>query len=459
MNTKRMLCAALAVTTAASLMLSGCERKEAGKSAVTTVSIWTGDGGSKAVMTELVNEFNNSVGKEKGIKIEYEVKEGDIKEQIELALTTDQAPDLFIADQTQKYAESGYIAALEDLPGGKELIERYDPSELREYSHTYKGKTYYLPFSRNLYGLIYNKDMFKAAGIVDEKGNAKPPETYAELRETAKKLTDVYKKQFGIIFPLKWGSWLNQEVVSSLMSSYGRNYYIPNEGKYDFSIMKEPLETIMGIKKDGSCYPGAENIDNDVARARFAEGNIGMKYGVSWDVGVLNDQFPAKCDWGVAPLPTADKEHKYMQHSSVGIGPYINAKSVKTKDADKIMEVYKWYHSDELAKELYEKGAYIPWDYSIIKGVKLKNAKKGWKEFAALGDISVTSPIMLRCDLSGKTDIGVMFLNDVWSQKSSVDSFISKATANYTDGAKKYKELNPDYDTSIAITEKWNTER
>ncbi|UKI36826.1 MAG: extracellular solute-binding protein [Clostridiales bacterium] len=35
------------------------------------------------------------------------------------------------------------------------------------------GKTYSLPFSAATRGLVYNKDMFKAAGIVDEKRRGK----------------------------------------------------------------------------------------------------------------------------------------------------------------------------------------------------------------------------------------------------------------------------------------------
>lgn len=32
-----------------------------------------------------------------------------------------------------------------------------------------------------------------------------------------------------------------------------------------------------------------------------------MKFGASYDYGVLTSQFTAKCDWGVAPLPAKPK--------------------------------------------------------------------------------------------------------------------------------------------------------
>ena len=83
------------------------------------------------------------------------------------------------------------------MPGGKELVAKYD-GHLSYFTHTYKDKTYCLPFSTNTYALIYNKDMFKKAGLVDENGEPKAPETFDELREY-----DKTRKEFGIILPLK----------------------------------------------------------------------------------------------------------------------------------------------------------------------------------------------------------------------------------------------------------------
>jgi len=449
----------LAFVIAISAFLCGCSEKSATDGGITTITMWSPDAGSKAVMSELIEEFNNTIGKENNIKFDYQVKEGDIKEQIDLALTTDQAPDLFITGDMQKHSENGHIIALEDVPGSEKLLDRYGEGDLREYDHTFSGKTYCLPFSRNTYGLIYNKDMFKKAGIVDENGEPTPPETFDELREYAKRLTNKSKKEFGIIFPLKWGSWLNQEITCNLMSAYGRSYYVPTTGEYDFSILQKPLEMVMGIKKDESYYPGAENIDNDVARARFAEGGIGMKFAVSWDVGVLNDQFPAKCDWGVAPLPVADKNDKYMQHCSQSTGPFINKKAIETKGAENVLLVYEWFHSDDVLRKLYEGGVYIPWDYDIIKDVKLKDAKTGWEDFAALNEISVLDPILRSSDVTGKTSLGTLFLNDVWTEKGTIKDCLKTITDTYNEGIPKYKELNPDYDGTTAILKEWNIKR
>ena len=73
---------------------------------------------------EEIKEWNNSVGAKEGIRIEYTVQD-DIAKKLDLAFETDQAPDLFNGGTMSKYAELGYIAPYEDIPGGDKLIEKY----------------------------------------------------------------------------------------------------------------------------------------------------------------------------------------------------------------------------------------------------------------------------------------------------------------------------------------------
>ena len=67
---------------------------------------------------------------------------------------------------------------------------------------------YKLPFNVITYGLVYNKDMFKKYGIVDENGEPTPPETYDEMREYAKRMTNPEEDDYGIILPEKWGAFV-----------------------------------------------------------------------------------------------------------------------------------------------------------------------------------------------------------------------------------------------------------
>lgn len=453
----RAVSAAAAVMMCTSLF-GGCEKKKTSVPSDFTKVVWWDSGGSAKDFTKkAVDEFNNTIGKRNKIYIDYTFKD-NAGEQISVALSSGgEIPD-FIQGNIVEMADKKQIAAIDDLPGGKEFLKRYN--FYREGTNGYKGKTYTVPTSAQLYGLIYNKDMFKAAGIVDEDGNAKPPETWDELREDAKKLTDKSKKQFGIIFPMKWSGWFDYDVVKTFMSSTGQwNGYDPAIGKYEYTQYKPVLDTFINIKNDGSCYPGAENIDNDPARARFAEGNIGMKFGVTWDVGVLNNQFPAKCDWGVAPLPSIEKDKKYTQVMEYGYATCISAKAAKERP-EAVMTVYKWMCSDEQAIEKYKAGVAMPWNPEIIDGVKADSSLKGWNDFAEILKISKMLPTFVFNDTSTAVPLSKDFIDNVWSGNSKTTlQVLEDWTKARNDGIALYQKNNPDYDPSTGIDPTYDTKR
>ena len=369
-------------------------------------------------MEQLINGFNETTGKENNVYINYQIKDSSA---VQVALSSGgEAPDFFGGNLVEM-ADKGQIVSIEDMPGGKELVEPYREVS-REGVNMHNGKIYCIPDSSQVYALIYNKDMFKAAGIVDENGEAKPPETWEEMREVAKKLTNIQEREFGIVFPMKWSSWFSFDILHSSMAATGYfDGYNPRTGTYDYSSLQPVLDAIIGMRDDGSCYPGSESLDNDPARARFAEGGIGMKLAVSWDVAVFNEQFIAKCDWGVAPLPSINKDEKYMQGMTYGYTSYINAQTAEEK-ADAIMLVYKWFASDELAQAKYTAGASLPWKSEIVKDVKLDKEIKGWEEFKNLIDISQLVPVKIETDVSAAPQLSSEFINHVWSDNSKTQS-------------------------------------
>lgn len=437
---------------------SGCSKKV--EDDFTTVVFWSDSGAAKGFMMDKFKEFNDTIGKEQKIYVDLVFKEGDMDQQVELAYQTGQAPDIYSSGELAKYVENGWVAALEDMPGGEEFVREYrDHGLLVENTHIYDGKTYRVPTGSQLFGLAYNKDMFKAAGIVDENGEPTPPKTLDEMREYAKRLTDKSKKQYGVIFPMKWSGFVEYELGSLLQSSYGRDEYDTITGTYDFSVFKEILGFAKQLRDDGSLYPGAESMDNDPARARFAEGNIGMKFAVSWDVGVLNDQFPAQCDWDIAPLPVVDQDNCYYQKEKVSVGMYINKQSLEHKDPEKVMCVYDWYYGKDLRRETYEQSLSLPVIPEYIEGAETKVKKAGWEGFAKVLEISRMSPTQINTDLGSDPTFSDLFKNEFWQDLSTADEIIEKANKIYNEGIARYKKNNPDYNSDACINPDWNVKR
>ncbi len=446
--------------TAIVFTVAGCNKKteNADTSDVTVIEVWSSDTSGKAVCTKLIDEYNAGEGKKSGIKIDYKVKDGESYQQaLDLAYKSGNAPDLLIPTNIATMVEKDQLMPLNDLPDMEDIIKEREPYT-RDFYNAYNGKVYTLPTNSVIMGLLYNKDMFKKAGLVDENGEPLPPETWDEFRTYAKKLTDNSKKEYGVVLPFKWSGWYNSDINAAGMASLGiLNGYVPNTGKFDFSGYEPILNIFLGIKEDGSYLPGAETIDNDVARAKFAEGGIGMKIGYSFDVGVLNDQFPAKIDWGVAPLPVLDKDHKYMQPNDIG-GTFGVSKTT-TVDKDKLAAAIKFLTGDDFIIKLYKEGIAFPYNADLVKDVELENPKKGWKEFAELLEISAVTPINVKNDVTNETLITDNFINKVWVGDMTPKEALDHETKIRNEGIEKYKSMHPEYDGSKYIIPDWNPAR
>lgn len=82
-----------------------------------------------------------------------------------------------------KYAALDALAPLEDMPGADELFNQLDPVTVQKYY----GHNYYVPAGIDVTAMIYNKDLFREAGLDPEK----PPATYAEFLDAAKKISEL----------------------------------------------------------------------------------------------------------------------------------------------------------------------------------------------------------------------------------------------------------------------------
>ena len=464
-NCTKLVAAVLGCALAAT-SFAGCKKGNDTTTAdgKTIITKWDGNTHAQKVTEARVKEFNETIGKENNIEYRVEFKEGGtITQNMDVALSTGSAPDFLGGGSFLSLVEQNYLLAIDEFKTGAETIAKYDGTGLlRELKNQYQGKTYAVPLSTTTQGMIYNKDMFKEAGIVDENGEPTPPETWDEFREYAKKLTNEAEGKYGTIAPLKFASFYGGDISSPAVRSQGYKEYNPATGKYDFTTIAKIAQYWVDMKNDGSVYPDAEGVDNDPARARFADGIIGMKSAFSFDVGVLNDQFPATCDWGVAHYPVLDKNVVYKSRMYTGGSSLMNAAARDKLDAMEV--VFNWAVSDESIIETYKMGVSLPWNWDIVKDVKLgADAKTGWKEFAALAEEETEEPDTLSYISDGIPKGQEVFVNEVWSgKKTAAEAFkgyedmINEAIEPYYEAYPEMREkhadrINPGFSESIRI--------
>lgn len=456
---KNMLKRIIAGTVTAALLCGlagGCAQNK--KSDVTTITVWTGNGHDKSYLTEKVEEWNKTIGAEKKIRIEYTVQNNSM----EVAFSNGTAPDLFAGADLVNDVAKGRLLPVSELPCGNELIEKYK-DYFREGLETTGGKVYSIPYGFTTYGLIYNKDMFKAAGIVDENGEAKPPKTLNEMREDAKKLTDISKKEYGFILPTKDNLAYDINIGKWSMTVCGfPNGANPKTGKRDVTGISKMTKFINALMSDKSIMPGSESMTNDAGRAKFSAGGVGMKSAGSYDFGVLTEQFPAKIDWGVVPFPgNEDGETKYRSYAEVTRYLYINAASVEEKGIDNLSEVYKWFYSDELVTDMYKNGLRIPMFENIIDETEVPENKAQWKEFAEFVKVSNVVKPGTKADLKNKRSLDTIWTESIFGANLSDDETdaLYKEAENYINEAVDiYYSEHPEENRDDRIFPDWNDE-
>ena len=344
---------------------------------VNKIRVWTDNASEKLLRDQQVARFNATRGKELGIEIEYTVYGTNYTEAIDIALKAGEAPELFRQDGKTftDYVNAGMAVPIADLPGGQAVVDQYR-GELIPNLHTWGGKAYTLPYSVTTYKFFINKDIFDAAGISGY------PKTWDEVRDYAKTITQKGNgNYYGFIFGLKSAWTITTYFLFPNGTNTGLGVFDNDKLEYNFSSHLPMMNAVMGMVSDGSIFPGSENLDADEMRAQFAAGRVGMIGGASFDVGVYQDQFPAKFNMVVTEVPA---------YSSSG-SPYreivqaTNLLAISTtakKNPEKTMEVFKFFYSDENMAEMYEQGYYIPYRYQALSLAKKEPTARGFAEFA-----------------------------------------------------------------------------
>ena len=435
------------------IFIAGCSEESDNVSGRTVITVWSGQAGSKAAYTRLIDEWNRTQGKEKGIYIRYEVfASTEYNQKLFAAMKNKTTPEIFrVPGSKRSYAEEGQIVPIESFPGGKDFIEGYG-EPLLEGREQFSGKTYFVNGEVTTYALIYNKDMFRKYKIVDASGEPKVPQTMSEYTETARKLTHPEDGCYGIGLPIKTTTFAGPMFYGPFSSCIPLrvNY---DEGTRDFTAYRKAFEWLGKIREEKSYFPGAEILDNDMMRSQFAAGRIGMFIGASWDVGVLTDQFPTECDWGVAPMPLVDGYERVASTASATSGFCIGPKALKG-DRKKVMEVFSFLHSPELQRKLYEAGAAIPRVPQVMKGADLSNTPPQWAGFAS--QYTEIPPRYEIPDISSRPVDMKECIDSVWTEEKTVDEVIKayedafrtnfiKAVDNGTLDVEKAKEIQKNH--------------
>ncbi len=264
-----------------------------------TFTLWTRSD-SSTFMPKLVDAFNNSQ-KEHHADLQI-VPVNELVQKYAVAAAGGTAPDALSLDliYTPAFAAAGQLEDLTDF--AKSLPYFNALSKAHMSVGTYNDRIYGVPFSADGSVLIWNKKLFKQAGLDPDKG----PTTWAEIRTDAEKVNALGGDIKGFYFsgncggcniftftPLIWASG------GDIFSADGRRVTL------DTPQMRDAIAFYQGMAKDKLIPAGAQTDTGANFFSAFATGKIGITPSGSFAIGALASQSP-DLEYGVAPLPGKD---------------------------------------------------------------------------------------------------------------------------------------------------------
>ncbi|MFD0075734.1 ABC transporter substrate-binding protein [Streptomyces sp. NPDC127166] len=330
----RRTAAALAATASIALFASACTGSADNAAAddpkaETTITFWHGWSAPAEVkaIEDNVARFEKA---HPNIKVKVVGDINDEKLGQALRAGGSNGPDVvssFTTSNVGKFCSSGALADLQPFIEKSKLdLDKTFPKVLQEYTR-FEGRRCSLPLLSDAYGLYYNKDAFKKAGLDPEA----PPKTWSEFAKVAKALTkpkgDSYE-QLGFM-----PNYLGYEtVVEHYMSQWDHTYF-DKDGKSN--VAKDPAfaEMMTYQKSLVDSLGGFRKLDKYRTtfgdewgtKHPFQTGQVAMQLDGEWRLNFIK-QAGVRFDVGVAPLPVADDEiaeygKGYLSGTIMGIAP------------------------------------------------------------------------------------------------------------------------------------------
>ncbi len=291
-----------------------------------TISVWALDRDTQPA-PNLIAEYNRL---NTGIKVEFrQILFDDVVSEAMRAYSTDQAPDIIAVDNPEHalFAARGAFLDLTDMLAKSTVIkpENYFPGPLA--STMWKGRHYGVPKATNTIALYYNRDMFKAKGLDPDK----PPQTWAQLLDAARKLTDPAANVYGIAFSAKASEEGTFQFLPWAQMAGGSYQKINTDGAV------KALEIWKTIINEKLASPDTLTRSQWDSTGTFNSGNAAMAISGPWELDRMVAE--AKFDWGVTLLPVPEKGAE--RSSSMGDFNWaIFANTDHPEEAFKVLEYF-----------------------------------------------------------------------------------------------------------------------
>lgn len=279
----------LAAITALMLVV-GVSAFSAGESEDNTITVWIG--GQVAEVDDTWVELEEQFEEETDYNVEVESFGFEVyRDQLVTALDGGTGPDLAFADLggwVPEFADQGWLMSMEDMinewDGEDQLWDNMWPTV------EWEGERYGLPWYTDARLMLYNRDMFRDAGLDPDD----PPETYEELVDAATTIRDelgddVYG--YGVSGTATEHTTLGYMVF---LASNGGQLLSDDltEARFDSEEGIEALQQYTELSTEHDVSPDPVSYHEDDYREFMAQDQVAMAIGGPWSFPLIEEANP-----------------------------------------------------------------------------------------------------------------------------------------------------------------------
>ena len=265
------------------------------------ITWWTPNWGAERAQ-KLIKDFE-AANPDITIKTEITVSNG-LQNRIQVVLQSGAPPDLIETSMqwVAPFAQGGKLLPLDKFAASNVDLKDLLPATVE--ASTYDGKLYALPYRAQTLGLIYNKQLYRDAGLNPDQ----PPQTWDEFIAASKKLTRTNAKgeqQYGIgvagggeisnlITRMVPFMWMNG---GDVFSPAGKTALVNQPAAVAaVKFYTDPLTTL------NIAPPSTLQNDGLALRRLFDQGTVAQYFSGQYDLPAIKKEAPG-LDIGVAPFP------------------------------------------------------------------------------------------------------------------------------------------------------------
>ena len=391
------------------------------QAAKVTVNLWQHwSGNLEKVLRDMVTEFNDS---QKTITINVTtVPLAEMWPKVLAAVAAGAPPDTYTSAAMVR-PELAKEKAIEDL---NKYGKRPDLLKAFDIPTVFLGGWYGVPNNGGLWTLCYNKDLYTKAGLDANKG----PQTWDDIVEHGKKLTDPANNQFGIVLPNKPTSWTTEVWYGFLLQAGGDFLTADNSAAaFNSEAGVKAMQywvDLHQVHKVGSLA----SMDNNGVQSAYATGKVGMwtMYPVvSGSVAALNFKS------GNNPAPKGTKQGTHFA------GTYMPMMS-GGKNKQAVWEFFDWWMKPETNGKWCAQTGGLPISTAVTQTQVYKDYLKGQPLAQAYIDsFDFAKPLPLVLGISEMEQAVAEAIEACIIAKTPVKATLDAAAAKVNDVIKKYK--------------------